>query len=52
MFESEFFQTYVVPPLWMLGQSVLLLVVLLIGVAYILYADRKIFAAVQMACNF
>ncbi|MCJ8308530.1 MAG: NADH-quinone oxidoreductase subunit NuoH [Rhizobiaceae bacterium] len=48
MFESEFFQTYVVPPLWMLGQSVLLLVVLLIGVAYILYADRKIFAAVQM----
>ena len=48
MFDSEFFLTYVAPPLWMLGQSVLMLVVLLLVVAYILYADRKIFAAVQM----
>ena len=48
MFQSEFFLTYVAPPLWMLGQSVLLLVLLLVVVAYILYADRKIFAAVQM----
>ncbi|MEL7229602.1 MAG: NADH-quinone oxidoreductase subunit H, partial [Pseudomonadota bacterium] len=46
--EPSFFETYVEPPLWMLGQSVLLLVVLLVTVAYILYADRKIFAAVQM----
>ncbi len=32
----------------MIAQSVLLLVVLLIGVAYILLADRKIWAAVQL----
>ncbi|EFL89996.1 NADH-quinone oxidoreductase subunit NuoH [Ahrensia sp. R2A130] len=43
-----FFEQYVAPPLWMVGQSVLLLVVLLVVVAYILYADRKIFAAVQL----
>jgi NADH-quinone oxidoreductase subunit H len=42
------FMTYLLPPLIMLGKSVLLLVVLLIFVAYILYADRKIWAAVQM----
>ena len=42
------FSIYVWPFLIMLGQSVLLLVSLLIFVAYILYADRKIFAAVQM----
>ena len=48
MFESEFFLTYVAPPLWMLAQSVLMLVLLLVTVAYILYADRKIWAAVQM----
>ena len=47
MFESEFFLTYVAPPLWMLAQSVLMLVLLLVTVAYILYADRKIFAAVS-----
>ena len=48
MFESEFFLTYVAPPLWMLAQCVLMLVLLLVTVAYILYADRKIWAAVQM----
>ena len=32
----------------MLAQSVLLLVILLIAVAYVLYADRKIWAAVQI----
>ena len=46
--EPTFFETYVEPPLWMFGQSVLLLVLLLVFVAYILYADRKIFAAVQL----
>ncbi|MEL6946652.1 MAG: NADH-quinone oxidoreductase subunit NuoH [Pseudomonadota bacterium] len=46
--QPTFFQTYIEPPLWMLGHSVLLLVCLLLSVAYILYADRKIFAAVQM----
>jgi len=43
-----FFSTYVLPGLIMLGQSVLLLVCLLLFIAYILYADRKIWAAVQL----
>ena len=34
--------------LWTVGKSLLLLVSLLIFVAYIIYADRKIWAAVQM----
>ena len=51
----EFWHAYVWPfiePVWpvlvMLAQSVLLLVILLIAVAYIIYADRKIWAAVQI----
>src|SRR5499426_3319747 len=51
----EFWNAYVWPwlePVWpvlvVLAQSVLLLVVLLIAVAYIIYADRKIWAAVQI----
>jgi NADH-quinone oxidoreductase subunit H len=36
------------PFLIMLGESVLLLVILLIAVAYVLLADRKIWAAVQI----
>ncbi|MEA3535236.1 NADH-quinone oxidoreductase subunit NuoH [Rhizobium sp. CC-YZS058] len=43
-----FFSTYVVPTLIMIGQSLLLLVALLIFIAYILLADRKIWAAVQL----
>ncbi len=39
---------YLLPFLIVLGQSVLLLVLLLITVAYLLYADRKIWAAVQI----
>ena len=42
------FSTYVLPGLIMLAQSVLLLVALLIFVAFILLADRKIWAAVQL----
>jgi NADH-quinone oxidoreductase subunit H len=45
---QDFFSTWVLPALIVLGQSVLLIVVLLIGVAYLLYADRKIWAAVQL----
>ena len=45
---DSFFSDYVLPTLIVLGQSVLLIVTLLIGVAYILYADRKIWAAVQL----
>jgi NADH-quinone oxidoreductase subunit H len=43
-----FFDSYVVPGAIIVGQSLLLLVTLLLFVAYILYADRKIWAAVQM----
>jgi NADH-quinone oxidoreductase subunit H len=45
---EAFFWDYAWPVIVVLGQSVLFLVTLLIVVAYILYADRKIFAAVQM----
>jgi NADH-quinone oxidoreductase subunit H len=45
---ADFFQTYVVPGAIIVGQSLLLLVALLLFVAYVLYADRKIWAAVQM----
>ncbi|NBN62331.1 NADH-quinone oxidoreductase subunit NuoH [Microvirga tunisiensis] len=45
---SEFMTTYGWPFLWMALQSVVLLVVLLVVIAYILYADRKIWAAVQI----
>lgn len=45
---TDFFSTYVWPGLIILGQSVLFLVVLLVLIAYILLADRKIWAAVQL----
>jgi NADH-quinone oxidoreductase subunit H len=45
---AEFFTDYVWPLIIIVAQSVLLLVVLLIAVAYILLADRKIWAAVQI----
>ena len=44
---EAFFDIYVLPALIILLKSVVLLVALLIFVAYILYADRKIWAAVQ-----
>ncbi|PZA12108.1 NADH-quinone oxidoreductase subunit NuoH [Rhodopseudomonas palustris] len=45
---AEFFATNLWPLLVVIGQSVLLLVILLISIAYILLADRKIWAAVQI----
>jgi len=45
---DQFIDIYLIPGLIMVGQSLLLLVSLLIFVAYIIYADRKIWAAVQM----
>ena len=45
---ADFFNGYVVPAAIVVGQSLLLMVLLLIFVAYLLYADRKIWAAVQM----
>ena len=44
----DFFFGYVWPVVIILAESVLLLVLLLVGVAYIIYADRKIWAAVQL----
>jgi len=45
---NGFIGDYVVPGAIIIGQSLLLLVVLLIFIAYVLYADRKIWAAVQL----
>src|SRR5499427_10147811 len=45
---AEFISDYVWPLMLMLAQSILLLIVLLIVVAYVLLADRKIWAAVQI----
>src|SRR5690348_16497763 len=45
---ATFLSDYVWPLVLMVAQSVLLLVVLLIVVAYVLLADRKIWAAVQI----
>jgi NADH-quinone oxidoreductase subunit H len=45
---AELWTDYLWPLIVIVAQSVLLLVVLLVATAYILYADRKIWAAVQM----
>ena len=45
---DSIFSTYVWPLLIMVGQSLLMLVALLLFIAYILLADRKIWAAVQL----
>src|SRR3984893_18072992 len=47
-FASGFWTGFLWPLIVMLAQSLLLLVVLLIAIAYILLADRKIWAAVQI----
>ena len=43
-----FISTYVWPAAIMLAQSLLVLVTLLIFIAFVLYADRKVWAAVQL----
>src|SRR5712691_7144928 len=45
---AEFWTSYIWPLIIMVAQSVLLLVVLLAITAFVLYADRKIWAAVQI----
>ena len=47
-FASPFWTGFLWPLIVMVAQSLLLLVVLLIAIAYILLADRKIWAAVQI----
>ena len=44
----DIFWDYIWPLIIMVAESVLLLVVLLIAIAYVLYADRKVWAAVQL----
>src|SRR5277367_5578429 len=45
---EAFFWDYVWPLVIMVAESVLLLVILLVAIAYVLYADRKVWAAVQI----
>ncbi|MGD0026831.1 MAG: NADH-quinone oxidoreductase subunit H, partial [Xanthobacteraceae bacterium] len=45
---AAFWWDYVWPLVIMLAESLLLLLILLTVVAYVLYADRKIWAAVQL----
>jgi NADH-quinone oxidoreductase subunit H len=45
---EQFFTDYIWPLIIMVAESVLLLVILLVAIAYILLADRKIWAAVQI----
>jgi NADH-quinone oxidoreductase subunit H len=45
---AEIWSSYLLPLLVAVAQSVLLLVILLVAIAYILLADRKIWAAVQL----
>ncbi|MBV9971682.1 MAG: NADH-quinone oxidoreductase subunit NuoH [Xanthobacteraceae bacterium] len=45
---AEFVTDYVWPLIVIVAQSVLLLVILLIAIAYVLLADRKVWAAVQI----
>jgi NADH-quinone oxidoreductase subunit H len=45
---AEIWSSYLLPLLIVVAQSVLLLVILLVAIAYILLADRKIWAAVQL----
>src|ERR671928_1869525 len=47
-FASNFWTGFLWPLIIMVAQSLLLLVVLLIAIAYVLLADRKIWAAVQL----
>jgi NADH-quinone oxidoreductase subunit H len=45
---TDFFFTYLWPLIIIVAECVLLLVILLVAVAYIIYVDRKVWAAVQM----
>src|SRR5437764_8663307 len=47
-FASGFWTDFLWPLIVMIAQSLLLLILLLIAIAYILLADRKIWAAVQI----
>src|SRR5574338_1308425 len=44
----DFFWAYIWPLIIIVAQSVMLLVIMLVAIAYVLLADRKIWAAVQI----
>src|SRR4029078_5266557 len=44
----EFFWAYIWPLIIIVAQSVMVLVILIVAIAYVLLADRKIWAAVQL----
>ena len=48
---AELWSAYLWPVIVIVAQSVLLLVVLLVVTAFVLYADRKIWAAVQIGAG-
>ena len=48
---ADFFANYIWPLIVMVAQSLLLLVILLIAIAYALLADRKIWAAERSAAR-
>ena len=45
---TDFFWSWIWPLLIMVAQSLMLIVILLVAIAYVLYADRKVWAAVQI----
>lgn len=45
---DEFLNTYLIPAAWMLAGILVVTVVVLIGVAYLTYAERKILGAMQL----
>jgi NADH-quinone oxidoreductase subunit H len=45
---AEFTDIYLLPGLWILAKILMIVVPLLIGVAYVIYFDRKIWAAIQL----
>src|SRR6476619_2378142 len=45
---AEFWTSYILPLIIMVAQSLMVLVILLVSIAYVLLADRKIWAAVQI----
>ena len=44
----EFWQDYLFPFIWIIGQILMVVVPLLIGVAYLTYAERKVIGAMQL----
>jgi len=46
--QNELVQTYVIPALWIVGKILLVVVPLIVSVAYLTLAERKVIAAMQL----